>query len=1046
MDALQVVSSAMQIVSSMVAAIGSLEQASRNLDDAPKRIRILEEFVSELENLVLKTRQKHVYKLHDSRLERQIQSLNNLIDRLHPNITKAKRIVSKSKFKNFAKVVWNSMAGDPLAKILLSIQYDLKWWLESQNLSRDVENVIERTARNIPSRLKVNSDQGYPILGKCSFVQNMLEKDDSHHVILIVGLSGIGKTCLARQVASDLPSKFVDGAIELRFGQWCSRAACNGNKAEYQRRLTRKLTKFLVQIGSQKKMQDEHCRDLEDIGYLLQEALYGKSILVLLDDVWEQDIVERFAKLYDNNCKYLVTTRNESIYEITEAEKVELSKDDIMEISKAVLLHHTFLTEDQLPEVAEMLLERCGHHPLTVAVMGKALRKEVRAEKWEKAISDLSTYATSAPGPISYVNEKEAETTVTIFGSLEFSLEVMPEDSRKLFIAFASLSWAEPLPEACLEAIWSVIGQENLFPLTVCKLVEGSLLMKTDATSIYQVHDMVSLYLNSKENDSVIMLLTESTAEKSAFISPWLFIFGKNAVKIVSEQKIESALGSSEEKQAIIVLESIIQAFMSSELISEIEATRASLSRILGPKIGDLMSAESQSLVALSAKAIISIFTKADFSNYLPSLETTGAVDNLADILQVCDDPMVQTNISTVLAKLAEFGTPGTVDKVLQRIPLSQLADLLSPSAEEWHDSVFTTLISLMKAGKSKAVEKMFASELDKSLIRLLENGSDVTQHHALVILKSFYELGGPSTNGSLGPGILKLLPWQARLRLEKYVLSNQNSLPSPKPQTFDDIIHKMLENSDKRILEAMQDVIPIVEKAGEPIIGDMILRSLLVKRLSELLQGRQEQYLLKAESAFVLMKLACSGGEPCIKKILEYDIIQELVKMMQCDTPELQDSAYTTLHQMLFAQGGVLILDQMFQIGQIDRLVNLIESKSAKTREVSLNCVLDVVEVGNKICLERMFSLQVIEKLAKIEKSRGGSGATVVGFLKGISKCKHLTTAERWVMKQQVVRKARAALKGHKFETQVMAAIDACLSEGSKGASSTSSRRRHKR
>lgn len=118
MDALQVVSSAMQIVSSMVAAIGSLEQASRNLDDAPKRIRILEEFVSELENLVHKTRQKHVYKLHDSRLECQIQSLNNLIERLHPNITKAKRVVSKSKFKNFAKVVWNSMAGDPLAKIL----------------------------------------------------------------------------------------------------------------------------------------------------------------------------------------------------------------------------------------------------------------------------------------------------------------------------------------------------------------------------------------------------------------------------------------------------------------------------------------------------------------------------------------------------------------------------------------------------------------------------------------------------------------------------------------------------------------------------------------------------------------------------------------------------------------------------------------------------------------------------------------------------------------------------------------------------------------
>ncbi|KAL0425092.1 UNVERIFIED_CONTAM: hypothetical protein Sradi_1044000 [Sesamum radiatum] len=148
---------------------------------------------------------------------------------------------------------------------------------------------------------------------------------------------------------------------------------------------------------------------------MLQEALYGKRILILLEDVWEQDIVERFAKLYDNDCRYLVTTRNESVYEITEADKVELGKDDIREISKTVLLYHSLLREDELPEVAETLLERCGHHPLTVAVMGKALRKELRPEKWEKAIANLSMYATCAPGPISYVNEKEAENTVTIF-------------------------------------------------------------------------------------------------------------------------------------------------------------------------------------------------------------------------------------------------------------------------------------------------------------------------------------------------------------------------------------------------------------------------------------------------------------------------------------------------------------------------------------------------------------------------------------------------------------------------------------------------------
>ena len=104
-----------------------------------------------------------------------------------------------------------------------------------------------------------------------------------------------------------------------------------------------------MQIGFWKKIKDEYSGDLDYTSCLLQEALYGKSILVILDDVWEQDIVERFAKLYDNDCKYVVTTRNEAVYEITEAEKVELSRDDMREFSKAVLLYHSLFSEEELP-------------------------------------------------------------------------------------------------------------------------------------------------------------------------------------------------------------------------------------------------------------------------------------------------------------------------------------------------------------------------------------------------------------------------------------------------------------------------------------------------------------------------------------------------------------------------------------------------------------------------------------------------------------------------------------------------------------------------
>lgn len=349
MDALQVVSSATQIVSSMVSAVSALNEASRNLDEAPKRIRNLEDFVCQLENLSHRVKQKHVHKLHNPHLAQQIQSLNSLIERLRPKISKARRTLPGSKIKKFAKVVENSIYGDPLAKLGNSIRNDLNQWLEIQNSTVIVEKAIESTAQDVPVRLKIKTEQGYPISSKGNFVKKLLEQEDSHRVILIVGLSGMGKSSLARQVASDPPARFVGGAVELRFGQWCSRPACNGNKAEYQKRLAGKICKFLVMIGFWKKIKDEHSGDLEYVCVFLQEALYGKSILILLDDVWEQDIVERFTKLYDNDCKYIVTTRNEAVYEITEAEKVELSKDDIQEISKAVLLYHSRLCEEELP-------------------------------------------------------------------------------------------------------------------------------------------------------------------------------------------------------------------------------------------------------------------------------------------------------------------------------------------------------------------------------------------------------------------------------------------------------------------------------------------------------------------------------------------------------------------------------------------------------------------------------------------------------------------------------------------------------------------------
>ncbi|VAI56998.1 unnamed protein product [Triticum turgidum subsp. durum] len=1009
MDVVQTIASAAQLVSAMVSAVGALEQAAADAAEAPRRLQVLEDFVSDLEVLVQQAKQKHAHKMHGPQLERQFQSLSRLMDQLRANIIKARRALKKGKGKGLARVVWSSVVGDPLMKYIQLIRDDLNWWLELQKLTENVGKAIASTAKATPSLVRVKSEQGYPVSEKCGYVRDILERDDGHRVVLIVGLSGIGKSCLARQIASQPPGNFVDGAIELSFGRWCSRAACNGSRSEYHKRLVRKISKLLVQIGSM-TVNEDTSKDLEDVCCLLQNALVGKSMLILLDDVWEQDIVDRFTKLYGNGCRYLVTTRDEAVYEIAEAEK----------------------------PVADDLLDSCGHHPLTVAVLGKALRKETRMEKWEKAISNLSTYATCAPGPVSYVNEKEVETTLTIFGSFEFSLEAMPENSRRFFMVLAAISWEEPVPEACLESVWSALVQDSLFPIVVSKLVEGSLIIKLEYQSMYHMHDMVFLYLENKANDAAHTLLTDSFPEYAALVAPWLFIFGKETVKGPAEQKMRSFFSLLEFMEIEILLGSTTQALMACKSIPEFEASRLGFSKMLGPRIAELISVGSQALIVAVTKAITVVFFQGDYANLAQSIETAGSVDKLICVLRGYVDSSSLANVSAVLAKVSEHVSAKTADEILSSIPMDKIAELLSPENEEWHEIVFTTLASLIKVGNLMAVEIMIEAGVDKKLLVLLGCSSEISQHHAIIMLKTFCELGAPLKE-CMGPGLLIHLPWHARLALERFVLSDQNVAPSPKPQYFEVLLHRILQTDSKDIIEAIQGLLPLAERANDPRVQDLLLGSNLCDRLAFLLQRREpENNQVRSQTAFLVMKLACTGAEPYIRRFLELNIVHELIAMMQSSTNDLQDSAYHALHQIVYAKGGSLVLQRFLQLGTIEKLVNLLDRKCVKTKDLTVQLLVDIVAVGTKPCIQRMLSSQVIEKLVSLEKAGGSFSGSVSRYIHGLNMCENIQSAERAVMKQHILRKVRSAVRGHDLETSLIASVEVCVSEGTKGASSS--------
>jgi hypothetical protein len=257
-------------------------------------------------------------------------------------------------------------------------------------------------------------------------------------------------------------------------------------------------------------------------------------------------------------------------------------------------------------------------------------------------------------------------------------------------------------------------------------------------------------------------------------------------------------------------------------------------------------------------------------------------------------------------------------------------------------------------------------------------------------------------------------------------------------------ILHKILQRDSKEIIEAIQGLLPLAERANDSRVQDLLLGSHLFDRLAMLLQRREvESNQVRSQTAFLVMKLACTGGEPYVRRFLELNIVHDLIDMMQCNIDELQDSAYYALHQIVFAKGGSLVLQRFVQLGTIEKLVNLLDRKSLKTKDLAMQLLVDIAVVGTKPCIERMLASQVVEKLVALEKTGEPFGGAVSRYIQGLNMCKNVQCAERAVMKQHILRKVRSAVRGHKLEASLVASVEACIAEGSKGASSSSRKKK---
>ncbi|XP_024540053.1 uncharacterized protein LOC9634115 [Selaginella moellendorffii] len=1083
MEALQAVASLIQGAQALLQGVEALSRASRDLSEAPQKIAQLEETLGDLTKLHATLLHNHSSKLHHPELLAQLHSFEALIRDEDFQLGRAKKLVlfrrrkGPLKMKMYLNVVVTAVTGDELSEIVKSMNSQLLEWINKNSIKATIAKAFDKTAEKLTSYLRVQAQPGYhPVASKARKIRALLEDEtsSSRKVVLIHGLSGMGKSCLARYVAADPPKRFVHGAVDLLLGQGCSRRS---GTPQYHSRLAAKLCHLLRVLG--RKRGEIDGLDLEEACQVLQETLLGRSILVVLDDVWEPDIIARFTRLYDNECRFLATTRNQAVYETTtEAEKVEIGTEDVSELSRGILMQHSQLSEEELPEATtELLIQRCGHHPLTLAVLGKALFKETRPEQWDKALDDLSTYAAQAPVPVHYLNDKEAESAATVFGSFDYSLHAMTTHARDLFLSLAALCWATPIPEPCLEAIWQALHQDTTFRIVSSKLCDSSLLKRSSSSGSdtflhYTVHDMVALFLETKTEESIALLLKEHSlihAESRAAIVPWLYRFGNRRIVKLAEDSLVEVFWSNSEELPAIVLWNVVEVLSTSSTMAELEAASIGFSRILGPELARLFLLGFEDLHAAVARCVANCFARSDYERHTFALVQAGAPEKLAVLVRNHEEFHVRRDAAMVLARLAEF-RHDACEEIMREVPLKEVVELLDPRAEETHNPVIDSLMTLARAGEEVAVREIFLAGAGKKLEEMLLSGSEIAQQRAIVALKSFHELGGSSVQGFLrGSGILlrRELPWQAKLSLERLtVLDRKSSFnqrsSSSAPAKRHWIAQKVAvlrDGSEIEQLRAIQELAPAMERAeaGDPQLLDSILSTSLIEVLAAKLDqaaspspasssSRQIKHAsnrIKSEACFALVKLS-AGGSRCIKVMIKAKVVDNLVVAMACSASSaLQEAAYSALHNLVFT-GRRLVTDQILRGGGgnlVDRVLGLLDAGF----QIGLYCVQDLVEIGGKDCIERLLAARVVERLVALEGNSSrmiGGGKfrdSVVEFAKLVGKSSGLSAQEHRVLNSQLVRHARAAVKDPKQMGKITSVLKTSYERGEGSGSGSS-------